>query len=118
MIAWPALTSRDPFLWSTRSLPLRTMVNSSNAGVWPGSSHPSGLRMWATLAAEVFVLTRPIYSSINLGLLPADEIRVGCGIKVGIGLDFQNYVRQFEIVFISQHKSVTRRRDQRELSTR
>ena len=41
--------------------------------------------MWATLAAEVFVLTRPTYSSISLGLLPADWIRVGSGMSVGMG---------------------------------
>src|SRR5580700_3853101 len=84
MIAWPALTSRDPFLWSTRSVPLRTTVNSSNAGVWPDSSHPAGLRMWATLAAEVCEFTRPMYSSMSLGLLPADWMRVGCEIRVGM----------------------------------
>src|ERR1051326_8727461 len=60
------------------------MVNSSNSGVWPVSSHPPGLRMCATLAAEVFELTRPMYSSISLGLLPAASMRVGCVIRVGM----------------------------------
>jgi len=36
------------------------------------------------LASEVCEFTRPIYSSINFGLLPADWMRVGCGISVGI----------------------------------
>ncbi len=58
-------------LCSTRNIPLSTMVNSSNSGVWPGSSHPCGLRMCATLVADVFELTRPTYSSMSLGLLPA-----------------------------------------------
>jgi hypothetical protein len=40
--------------------------------------------MCAMLAAEVFEVTRPMYSSINLGLLPAAAMRVGCGISVGI----------------------------------
>src|SRR5260370_19662631 len=91
MTACPVVMSRElivtfALLCSTRSIPFRTIVNSSNSGVWPGSSHPWGLRMWATLAAEVFVLTRPTYSSMSLGLLPADWILVGCGIRVGIGL--------------------------------
>jgi hypothetical protein len=42
--------------------------------------------MWAMLAAEVLELTRPMYSSMSLGLLPADWIRVGCGINVGMGV--------------------------------
>ena len=41
--------------------------------------------MWATLAAEVFVLTRPMYSSMSLGLLPAAWMRVGWGMSVGMG---------------------------------
>jgi hypothetical protein len=40
--------------------------------------------MWATLAAEVLELTRPMYSSMSLGLLPADWMRVGWEIKVGM----------------------------------
>ena len=61
-------------------------MNSSKAGVWPGSSHPAGLRMWATLADEVWELTLPMYSSMSLGLLPAAWMRVGCGINVGFRL--------------------------------
>jgi hypothetical protein len=45
--------------------------------------------MWATLAAEVLELTRPTYSSISLGLLPAEVMRVGCGMSVGMGLEFR-----------------------------
>src|SRR5258708_923751 len=40
--------------------------------------------MWATLAADVWELTRPMYSSMSLGLLPEDWMRVGCGIRVGM----------------------------------
>jgi len=61
-------------------------VNSSKAGVWPGSTQPDGLRMCATLAEAVCELTRPIYSSMSLGLLPAAWIRVGWGMRVGIRL--------------------------------
>src|SRR5271154_2129100 len=84
MTACPAATSREPDLCSTRRVPLRTMVYSSKAGVWPGSSHPAGLRMWATLVEVVWELTRPMYSSMSLGLLPADWMRVGWGIRVGM----------------------------------
>src|SRR5579864_2067270 len=69
------------------------MVNSSNSGVCPGSSHPCGLRMWATLVADVLEFTRPTYSSIIFGLFPAALMRVGCGIRVGMGSDFG--VRKF-----------------------
>src|SRR3979411_652365 len=100
MTACPAETSSEADFplgsrCSTRSVPFSTMVNSSNAGVWPDSVHPAGLRMWATLAADVFVLTRPTYSSISLGLLPADWMRVAWGISVGIiGDCFQNWAAQ------------------------
>ena len=40
--------------------------------------------MCATLAAEVFEFTRPMYSSMIFGLLPAAWIRVGCGMRVGM----------------------------------
>jgi len=39
--------------------------------------------MCATLAALSREFTRPMYSSINLGLLPAAAMRVGCGMRVG-----------------------------------
>jgi hypothetical protein len=45
--------------------------------------------MWATLAAEVFELTRPMYSSMSLGLLPAAWIRVGWEMSVGMVLGFR-----------------------------
>src|SRR5438309_1090247 len=64
----------------------RTSVYSSNAGVCPGSTQPVGLRMWVMLTPASPVLTRPIYSSTNLGLLPEAVIRVGCSINVGIVL--------------------------------
>src|SRR5262249_50253939 len=57
--ACPARTSRTPPRCFTRRRPRSTTVNSSKAGVWPGSTHPSGLCMWATLTASVFELTRP-----------------------------------------------------------
>jgi|HubBroStandDraft_2_1064218.scaffolds.fasta_scaffold337242_2 hypothetical protein len=44
--------------------------------------------MWATLAAEVLVLTRPTYSSMSFGLLPADWMRVGWEIRVGMDSGF------------------------------
>src|SRR5579863_49038 len=65
-------------------MPFKTIVNSSNSGVCPGSTHPPGLRMWATLVVEVLELTRPMYSSISFGLLPAASIRVGWEIRVGM----------------------------------
>lgn len=36
------------------------------------------------LADDVFEFTRPIYSSISLGLFPAASMRVGWDIKVGM----------------------------------
>src|SRR5260370_24705687 len=75
--------SIEPPRCSTRSVPRNTTVNSSNSGVWPGSCHPPGLRMCATLVVLVEEFTRPIYSSISLGLLPAASMRVGLGINVG-----------------------------------
>jgi hypothetical protein len=50
----------------------------------PRFNQPSGLRMCATLAAEVPLFTRPTYSSMIFGLFPAASIRVGCAIRVGI----------------------------------
>src|ERR1035441_1036276 len=58
----------EPARCSTRSVPRKTTVNSSNSGVWPGSCQPPGLRMCATLVALVAEFTRPTYSSISLGL--------------------------------------------------
>src|SRR6185369_7151962 len=84
MTACPACTLRLPPLCRTRSTPSNTTVNSTNSGVCPGSTQPSGLRMCATLAAEVPLFTRPTYSSMIFGLFPAASIRVGCAIRVGI----------------------------------
>src|SRR5688572_29621589 len=86
MTAWPARTSRLPPVWSTLSRPWKTIVYSSNSGVWPGSSQPPGLRMRATLSASWRELTRPMYSSITLGRFPAAATRVGFSISVGMTL--------------------------------
>src|SRR5271169_2476648 len=83
MTACPACTSNSPYLWRTCSAPFNTMVNSSNSGVCPGSTQPCGLRKWATLTPVVAEFTRPMYSSMSLGLLPAACMRVGCEISVG-----------------------------------
>src|SRR5215471_18721415 len=92
MTPCPAWISISPPAYSTRSLPRRTIVNSSNSGVWPGSIQPPGLRMCATLRTGVPVLTRPTYSSINLGLFPAASTRVGVAILVGTLSFLQAYV--------------------------
>ncbi len=63
-----------------------TTVYSSNAGVWPGSIQPAGLRMGAILTADSPLLARPTYSSISFGLLPAASMRVGFSISVGISI--------------------------------
>src|SRR5207247_5398745 len=75
--ACPARTSIVPPACVTRSIPLSTTVYSSNSGVCPGSTQPDGLRMCATLTAAVFELTRPTYSSICFGRVPAARMRVG-----------------------------------------
>src|ERR1019366_6442295 len=66
------------------ALPRNTSVNSSNSGVCPGSCHPLGLRMCAMLVWVVAEFTRPINSSISLGLLPAASIRAGLAMTVGM----------------------------------
>src|ERR1700675_3290616 len=91
MTACPGTMSIDPAVCYPRSVPFNTMVYSSKVGVWPGSSHPAGLRMWAMLVVEVWELTRPMYSSISLGLLPEDWMRMGCGIRVGMGWAFPSF---------------------------
>src|SRR5437773_11239633 len=58
-------------------MPFSTTVYSSNSGVCPGSTQPAGLRMCATLTAAVFELTRPTYSSICFGRVPAARMRAG-----------------------------------------
>jgi hypothetical protein len=42
--------------------------------------------MWAMLTADSPVLTRPTYSSMSFGLLPAAVIHEGFSISVGIVL--------------------------------
>src|SRR5689334_3699857 len=82
--ASPARTSRVASRVVTRSIPPSTTVYSSNAGVWPGSTQPGGLVMRAIDTAAVRDRTRPMYSSIRLGLLPAASMIVGPGMCVGI----------------------------------
>src|SRR5689334_21506749 len=89
MIAWRALTSVTPSLCSTRITPRSTTVYSVNSGVCPGSDHPGGLTMCATLAASVFELTRPTYSRICL--LPGTGMTVGLGMRVGIALEIRQH---------------------------
>src|SRR3954467_15387994 len=84
MTASPAPTSSTPSRVVTRSEPRRTTVYSSNSGVCPGSTQPPGLFIRATLHAAVFELTRPMNSSILLGLLPAASMTEGCLMCVGM----------------------------------
>ena len=70
-------TSITPVSCSTRRVPSRTSVHSSKSGRWPGSTQPSGERMRATLRRSSPVLTRPTYSSISFGLVPAASTRLG-----------------------------------------
>src|SRR5262249_41064794 len=49
----------------------------------PGSIQPAGLRICAILTSPWPELTRPTYSSISFGLLPAASIRVGLAINLG-----------------------------------
>src|SRR4030095_9441030 len=65
-------------------MPRSTTVYSSNSGVCPDSTHPDGLRMCATLTAVVREFTRPTYSSMSFGLLPAATMRVAFGIRTGV----------------------------------
>src|SRR6186997_1956218 len=60
------------------------MVISSKSGRWPGSTQPAGDVMRATLTDEWPEFTRPAYSSIFLGMLPAAAMTVGAGINEGI----------------------------------
>jgi hypothetical protein len=84
--ACPAFTSSTPALCVTRSAPLSTTVNSSNSGAWPGSTQPPGLRMCAMLSRDSPEFTRPMYSSMIFGLLPAAVMRVGVEMSVGIAI--------------------------------
>src|SRR5580658_3445463 len=75
-------------LVSTRSRPRNTTVYSSNSGVWPDSVQPAGLSMRAMLTASVAELTRPTYSAMRFGRLPAAAMIVGFSIRSG--MDFLN----------------------------
>jgi hypothetical protein len=59
-------------------------VISSKSGRWPGSTHPSGERIRATLTDAWPEFTRPAYSSIRFGLFPAAWITDGASISLGI----------------------------------
>ena len=84
MTASPARTSNAPDFVATRSAPRRTTVYSSNYGVCPGSIHPLGLRMRATLTSAVPEFTRPTNSSITFGLFPAAATTVGLAMCTAI----------------------------------
>ena len=53
-------------------------------GPLAGSTQPDGERMWATLTRLSPVLTRPAYSSISFGLVPAASTRLGPSISCGM----------------------------------
>src|SRR5580700_3210699 len=80
-----------PDFVSTRSVPRRTTVYSSNSGVCLGSVQPAGLSMRAMLTASVAELTRPTYSAIRFGRLPAAATIVGFSIRSG--MDMLNIVQ-------------------------
>src|ERR1043166_7601932 len=84
MTACPACTSSAPPRVVTRSDPRSTTVYSSNSGVCPGSTHPLGLCIRATLTPEVFEFTRPMTSSMIFGLFPAAAMTEGFSISVGM----------------------------------
>ncbi len=84
IMASPVEMSRVFSLVATRRVPFKTIVYSSNSGVWPGSIHPGGLFIRAILRTSVWELTRPMNSSMTLGLLPAAFMMVGDFILVGI----------------------------------
>src|SRR5205085_5995024 len=84
MIACPARTSVAPSRVVTRNMPHSTSVYSSNSGVCPGSTHPDGLFIRATLTASVREFTRPTNSSMIFGLFPAAAMTVGFSISVAM----------------------------------
>jgi hypothetical protein len=59
-------------------------VISSNSGRWPGSFHPDGDVIFATLTCAWPELTRPANSSIRFGFVPAAATTVGAAISRGI----------------------------------
>ena len=80
MTAWPALIVIVPVWVSTKSVSFKTIVYSTNPGVCAGSIQPAGLFILAMLTCFVLLFASPTNSSINLGLFPADSIRVGFSI--------------------------------------
>src|SRR5262249_28912544 len=60
------------------------------------SSHPSGDTILATLTASCPEFTRPAYSSMRFGLLPAAAITVGFSIKVG--MFSRSYLRVLQVL--------------------
>src|SRR5215208_8330159 len=83
-MACPGRTSSSPSSCSTCSAPLSTTVYSSKSGRCPGSTQPEGERMWATLTRSSPVFTRPAYSSMSFGLVPAASTRLGLSISCGM----------------------------------
>src|SRR3954451_10399593 len=82
--AWLGATVINPPSYSTTTAPLSTSVYSSNSGRWPGSTQPAGERMCATLTRSSPLFTRPAYSSMSLGLVPAASTRDGASINSGM----------------------------------
>src|SRR5215210_7165573 len=96
-MAWPGRTSSSPSSCSTCSDPLRTTVYSSKLGRWPGSTQPEGERMCATLTRSSCVFTRPAYSSMSFGLVPAASTRLGLSISCGIVATLHGHAVPMEI---------------------
>lgn len=84
MNACPAVISNVSDFVLTRSKPYKTIVYSSNSGVWPDSVQPARLFIREMLTLSVPLFTRPINSSIIFGLFPAALIMDGDGISDGI----------------------------------
>src|SRR5260370_14337388 len=85
----PAWTSRTPLSCCTRSVPFNTTVISSNSGRWPGSSHPLGEIIRATLTRSWPELTCPANSWICFGLVPTQAMTVGFSINLGMRVSLE-----------------------------
>ena len=70
---------------STAGVPLSTTVYSSNRGRCPGSCQPAGDCIRAMLSASSPLFTRPTYSSMRFGLLPAASTIAGASMWIGMG---------------------------------
>jgi hypothetical protein len=81
--AWPAFTFGEPPSYSTRSMPRRTTVTSSNSGRCPGSSQPARDTIRATRTPECPEFTRPAHSSIRFGVIPAAWMTEGVAMSLG-----------------------------------